>query len=807
MLAYLKFSNIISTWSIKRSKIALFVAAFLFGGAVSQAQTVTNGSFTGMTGNSVTPPGWTNVNGYNPGAGIGSWPSVDVLDLAFSSYFGTSTVAAALSPNGGTWTGISSIPPGMENEAIEQVVPGFTIGATYQLSFYAANFGGSPFDDPGVVTGYINGTAVAVSPTLNLVPNVWTYVSGTFIASATSMTVQMDAIHNTGDVGAGGYYSVDGVEIIPFNPCLAGNNAPTLSATSACLTTPTYDLTGITASNTPASTSLTWHSATPATNANTLAGANAVTVGTYYAAFYDAVNDCYSPTSTFIVNPVPTAAFTAPTVCSNSPSSFTDQSTVSSGTINGWAWNFGDGGTSLTQNPSHTYTGAGSTYNVTLVVTTPQGCTNSITQSVTTNEPPVAAFSAQAGCANNPVAFTDQSTIGSGTIVGWSWNFGDGSNSALQNPTHQYTSASNYNVTLTVTSDLGCTNSVTIQVSTTAPVAAFTSSTACENSPVSFTDQSTISAGNITGWAWDFGDGSNSAIQNPNHAYTLAGNYNVTLVVTSDLGCTNAITQQVTVAPIPVAAFSAPNACSGVPVNFTDLSTVATGTITDWDWTFGDGGSAAIRNPLHTYNTGGNYNVTLTVTSNNGCTNSITQPVIITTTPTASFSFAPNDPDILNPTVQFINTSANGVTYSWDFGGLGSSTQNSPAYTFPEEAGSYTVTLIAYSGVCVDTVQANIAIKDAVIYYVPNTFTPDGDEFNQTFQPVFTNGFDPYDFNMQIFNRWGETVFESNDATVGWDGSYHGKLVADGIYTWRIEFKTLENDERVLLHGHVNKTQ
>ncbi|MDH4474563.1 MAG: PKD domain-containing protein [Fluviicola sp.] len=783
------------------------MAFFLFGGAVSQAQTVTNGSFTGMTGNSVTPPGWTNVTGYNPGSGIGSWPSVDVLDLAFSSYFGSSTVAAALSPNGGTWTGISSIPPGMENEAIEQVVPGFTIGTTYQLSFYAANFGGSPFDDPGVVTGYINGTAVAVSPTLNLVPNVWTYVSGTFIASATSMTVQMDAIHNTGDAGAGGYYSVDGVEIIPLTTCLAGNNPPTLSATSVCLTTPTFDLTGITASNTPASTSLTWHSATPATNANTLAVANAVTEGTYYAAFYDAVNDCYSPTTAFNVYPVPAAAFTAPTVCSNSPSSFTDQSTVSSGTISGWAWSFGDGGTSLVQNPSHTYIGAGATYNVTLLVTTPQGCTNSITQSVTTNEPPVAAFTAQAGCANNPVAFTDQSTIASGTIVAWNWNFGDGSNSALQNPTHQYAAASNYNVTLTVTSDLGCTNSITIQVSTTAPVAAFTSTVACENSPVNFTDQSTISAGNITGWAWDFGDGSNSAVQNPNHAYTAAGNYTVTLLVTSNLGCTNSVTQQVTVAPIPVAAFTAPNACSGVPVNFTDLSTVATGTITDWDWTFGDGGSAAIRNPIHTFNTGGNYSVTLTVTSNIGCTNSITQPVIITTTPTASFDFTPNDPDILNPTVQFINTSSNGVSYNWDFGGLGGSTQTSPAYTFPEEPGSYTVTLIAYSGTCTDTVKSNIAIKDVVIYYVPNSFTPDGDEFNQTFQPVFTNGFDPYDFNMQIFNRWGEVIFESNDATVGWDGSYHGKLVSDGIYTWKIEFKTLATDERMIIHGNVNKLQ
>jgi len=537
MFASLKFLNHTATRSIKQSKIALFMIFFLFGGVVSQAQTVTNGSLTDVTGNSVTPAGWTNVTGYNPGSGIGAWPSVDVLDIAFSAFLGSSTVTAAPSPNGGTWTGISSIPPGIENEAIEQVVPGFTIGTTYQLSFYVANFGGSPFDDPGVVTGYINGTAVAVSPTLNLVPNVWTYVSGTFIASATSMTVQLDAFHNTGDAGAGGYYSVDGVEIIPISPCLAGNNAPTLSATSVCLATPTYDLTGITASNTPPSTSLTWHSGTPATNANTLASANAVTMGTYYAAFYDAVNDCYCPTTAFNVYPVPTVAFTAPTVCSNNPSSFTDQSTIASGNIVGWNWNFGDGNSSVLQNPTHQYASA-SNYNVTLTVTSDLGCTNSITQSVTTNEPPVAAFSAQVGCANNSVAFTDQSTIGSGNIVGWNWNFGDGNSSLLQNPTHQYASASNYNVTLTITSDLGCTNSITIQVSTTAVAAptitASGATTFCAGGSV------TLTSSNGSAYLWSNGETTASIDVVADGSYTV--------IITNADGCTSPASATTTVA-------------------------------------------------------------------------------------------------------------------------------------------------------------------------------------------------------------------------------------------------------------------
>ena len=97
-----------------------------------------------------------------------------------------------------------------------------------------------------------------------------------------------------------------------------------------------------------------------------------------------------------------------------------------------------------------------------------------------------------------------------------------------------------------------------------------------------------------------------------------------------------------------------------------------------------------------------------------------------------------------------------------------------------------------------------IAIEQEVIYYVPNTFTPDGDGFNQTFQPVFTDGFDPYDFNLFIFNRWGEMIWESHDASIGWDGTYNGKTVQSGTYVWKIEFKTIKNDERKMITGHVN---
>ncbi|MCH2228765.1 MAG: gliding motility-associated C-terminal domain-containing protein [Crocinitomicaceae bacterium] len=113
-------------------------------------------------------------------------------------------------------------------------------------------------------------------------------------------------------------------------------------------------------------------------------------------------------------------------------------------------------------------------------------------------------------------------------------------------------------------------------------------------------------------------------------------------------------------------------------------------------------------------------------------------------------------------------------------------------------------------GECVDNASVDVIVLEScpepveLIYYVPNSFTPDGDSYNQIFQPVFSSGFDPFDFHMMIFNRWGEVIFESHNAEVGWDGTYANKIVQGGTYIWRIEFKQLDVDNRVELMGHVN---
>ncbi|MCH2231723.1 MAG: gliding motility-associated C-terminal domain-containing protein [Crocinitomicaceae bacterium] len=279
---------------------------------------------------------------------------------------------------------------------------------------------------------------------------------------------------------------------------------------------------------------------------------------------------------------------------------------------------------------------------------------------------------------------------------------------------------------------------------------------------------------------------------------------------TSDLGCVGPIeTFNVTVHPIPEVEFSGDvlSGCEPHEVQFTGVSNIAG---VDCLWDFGNGTTSNQCNQTSVTYMAGEYDVSLTVTTDAGCSNTeiFEDYINVYPTPTASFSFTPGQLDILNTEVQFYNSSLNASNYLWSFGDSSATNTNfSPSHIYPNAPGvSYIVTLWAFDDnfQCFDSVQQVITVDDVLIYYVPNTFTPDNVEFNQTFQPVFTAGFDPYDFQIIIFDRWGELIFESFNADEGWDGTYNGKLVPDGTYTWKIEFKTSSSDERVAVIGHLN---
>jgi gliding motility-associated-like protein len=356
--------------------------------------------------------------------------------------------------------------------------------------------------------------------------------------------------------------------------------------------------------------------------------------------------------------------------------------------------------------------------------------------------------------------------------------------------------------TVTGTSAAGCTGTdqVLITVNPMPTVFAGNDVTVCTDETV------TLTGSGADNYSWNNGI-SNGTAFTPN-----AGSTTYTVTGTTLAGCTGTDQVIVTVEASPSVAF-APDVtfgCAPLTVNFTNNSANGTSCV----WQMGTAspltGCGTVSN---TFVAGGCYDVTLTVTSANGCVSTLTATDLICVEDQPIAAFSPSNSQLteLDAQVHFTNGSLNATSYIWNFGDSSPiSTATDPDHDYEGvEIGTYVVTLIATSpSGCIDTAQSVIQIYEDLIFYIPNTFTPDNDDFNQTFQPVFTSGFDPEDYNLKIYNRWGELVFESNDAEIGWDGSYGSggeiSMVQEGVYTWKIEFKITRNDSRRMIVGHVN---
>lgn len=317
---------------------------------------------------------------------------------------------------------------------------------------------------------------------------------------------------------------------------------------------------------------------------------------------------------------VPTADFTADTTNGIVPLTvnYTDLSIDS---VNTWNWNFGDGDTSGIQNPQHIYTDPG-TYTVSLTVTGPGGSdTETKTDYITVSYPPPAAsFSGDPtfGIAPLTVQFTDQSADSVNT---WKWWFGNGDTSNLQHPEFTYDDPGIYSVSLLVTGPGGSDSTGInnyIEVVYPVPTADFEGDPTSGNAPleVQFTD---LSVDSVMSWDWDFGDGNTSSEQHPGHIYIDPGSYTVILTVNGPGGSDTATkTNYISVGyPPPLADFTGEPTAGSYPleVSFNDLSS---GEVETWKWYFGDGDTAMIQNPVHTYNNMGNYSVALKITGPGG---------------------------------------------------------------------------------------------------------------------------------------------------------------------------------------------
>ena len=387
------------------------------------------------------------------------------------------------------------------------------------------------------------------------------------------------------------------------------------------------------------------------------------------------------------------------------PVSFTDHSTDLAGTITSWHWNFGDGGTSVEQNPSHTYSTAGS-YTVKLTVTDSNGVSTFASHlvSVLNNLTSAFSYAPSSPTAGSQVQFTDGSTPSDGPITTWSWHFGDGQTSTQQSPKHGYAAAGTYSVTLTVRDAAGREDSFTENVAvspatTTIPRFEYSPTDIAAGQDVHFTSTTIVGPSPVQVIYWTFGDGSlRDGGNNATHRFVASGNYMVTMRVIDWDEQIFDISQTVVVKPGIVASFSStPEApAPGQAVSFTDRSIAELGSIVDWKWDFGDGDSSHARNASHAYSEPGLHTVALTVTGDDGSTNTTQNQVHVVAAPTVNFSILPARTEVGQAASFFDDSSPSGsyelVSWHWDFGdGTSSGTRDtSHAYA---NVGTYTVTL------------------------------------------------------------------------------------------------------------------
>ncbi len=485
-------------------------------------------------------------------------------------------------------------------------------------------------------------------------------------------------------------------------------------------------------------------------------------------------NGCTSTDDVVVtVNPLPIAnAGADQAVCNGISVTLTG-----SGGTSSWSGGITDG-VAFTPNVTTTYT---------LTVVDANQCVATDDVIVTVNSTSIInAGSDQTVCSGTAVTLSGSG----GTSYTWNNGVQDGVSFVPAVGTVTYTATDN--------NPTGCSGSdqVTVTVNPLPTVNAGNDTLICYGVSIALVGQGAAS------YTWD-----NNVTNGIAFVPQASATYNVTGIDVN--GCQGTDQVTISVTPTPLVSFT-PSVTSGcVPVTVTYTNTNPTNNT--YQWSLGNGVTATNPNSVTTTYTGvGCYDVTLISTTPNGCVGQTTIPSIVcaNANPVAGFTTNPSDLTLMDTYTQLLNETTGASSYIWYFGdGSPSSTDVNPSHTFPSsDPASYQITLIAISAFgCTDTSKVNIEVQDALIYYIPNSFTPDEDEHNPVFKPIFTSGFDPMDYKMEIFDRWGELIFETHDVEYGWDGTYNGTngLVKEGTYVWKIEFKTTRSDERKKIIGSV----
>ena len=448
-----------------------------------------------------------------------------------------------------------------------------------------------------------------------------------------------------------------------------------------------------------------------------------------------------------------------------------------------YKWSFGDstivGDTSSIINPFYAYPDTGD-YLATLIAYSPNNSScNDTTEGIVHIYPLFQSdfFISNNHC-SNVFSFADQSYGINGVANFWSWNFGDNSISSVQNPVHVYNSPGEYNVILSSSADSACLDTIVKRVFVLPiPKSNFT----LLLDTCSFTIKTKNSSSFAVSYQWDYGDSNTDYNFEGNHNYINPGDYNIQLIVASDSFCLDTSYIHISIPPLPVADFYYDALLCDSNVQFQNLSQNAK----EFIWDFGDSEISNLETPSHIYSQSGFFPVQLTAISVNNCQVITNKNIFFMSRKKADYD---TRIDSCKGLLKFIDVTKGATNYYWQFGDGGTSQDQTPVHKYLKE-GKYNVLLtVNHETICSDSVLKTVTYEAPLgeKVFIPNSFSPNGDGHNDLFEISIFRPCEIY--KLTIFNRWGQKVFESDDASnIHWDGSFNGEKLAEDIYVYILE--------------------
>lgn len=512
-------------------------------------------------------------------------------------------------------------------------------------------------------------------------------------------------------------------------------------------------------------------------------------------------------TSFIVVHPAPVPDIFAADVCLGEPIAITDASSIGSGSIAEWDWTVTSQGAFNEPVIGPFYVDSADTVYINLEVTSDQGCSATVIDSVFVHPLPVVAMELNDGCQFSSLAFQDQSTIAWDAVSSWSWSFGDDDSLTEQNPEHSYSEPGQYAVTLNVGSSFGCWSAATETITVwPVPENAILVQPHCFGVTTTLQSLSTVASGVIAQTVWDL-DSVLAEGEVVQHLFAEAGFHLVTLTTISDQGCSAQSGAVQEVQPLPQVAFSISDSalCADEMLLLTGASSIDDPyIIASYAWYLEEeslGGGPVVEVMLAN---SGTYTVGLVVTTGNGCVDSLFMPDAVTVypRPVAGFDMNPEQLSIVDPEFHVIDGSEGASHWQYTFGDGEATYEQEPTHRY-ENFGTYVVEQIVSSiHGCLDTSYRTVTVVPDLLIHVPNAFTPNGDGINDVFRPSL-DGFDVREYTLTIWNRWGELLFTSSEVSQGWDGTYSGLQAQDDVYVWQIELRAEGFVGKKQLRGHV----